>query len=272
MLIIGSNYEADTGRTSTRLSTVSAWDPLPAMQHDVVDLESTFRTRGYHVETMPHECFDRQGVLDEVARFLQCALPGDVRAIVFTGHSTETSEGPPAMVLPGIHSEFTITSQDWNRNIRANARPGVIVVSILATCFAGGFVDQGVRITDFAHLKEVEDCASFNAPILVTFSSSGSQERSYESPIHEHEPRDRDHFLWALATTAREPSVRTWQQFNTKLRDAFALARTAGSMYAGEGALRWMWDHPQCPVFATTTPGFIPPLHSIFPVAGKILA
>ncbi|KAG8711016.1 hypothetical protein FRC08_016427 [Ceratobasidium sp. 394] len=266
MLIIGSSYTDDNGQTNARLSSASTWDPLTAIEHDVNDLESTFKARGYDVETMTRGDFDRARVLDEVARFLVPALPGDVRVIVFTGHSIRLDTGSPAMVLPGTPSDVTIPAREWNQNIRAHTKPGVIVLSILSTCFAGGFAEQDVRITDFTLPQEVENVGSFNAPILVTFSSCGSQERSYESPLGDYELQERDHFLWALARTARAPDVHTWQQFVARLKDSFAFARSIGSLGAPEGPLKWMWDNPQNPVLTATFPLHLPALKILLPV------
>ncbi|KAG8768581.1 hypothetical protein FRC12_005480 [Ceratobasidium sp. 428] len=221
---------------------------------------------------MTQEHLGRQEVLDEVAKLLEDALPGDVRAIVFSGHLVRKGTDLPTMIIPSVSSDIIIECQDWNQNIRTKAKPGVIVLSILATCYAGGFVDQGVPVTDFIRLEEVVDFESLNAPILVTFSSSGSQELSYrESAIDGYDSQDRDHFLWALARTAREPSVQTWQQFVDKLRDAFAVARTMGSAAAEERPLRWMWANPQYPVFTTSMPGCLPALRTILPVTHQEL-
>ncbi|KAG8735902.1 hypothetical protein FRC10_010027 [Ceratobasidium sp. 414] len=272
MLIIGSSYTDDNGQTSTRLSSASTWGPLPAIEHDVNDLKSTFQARGYDVKAMTGGDFDRARVLGEVARFLAPALPGDVRAIVFTGHSDRLDSGPLAMILPGTPSDVIITARDWNQNIRAHTKPGVIVLSILSTCFAGGFAEQGVQITDFTRPQEVENFASLTAPILVTFSSSGSQERSYESPLGDYEPQDHDHFLWALARTAREQNGQNWQQFVARLKDSFALARSMGSMGAPEGPLKWMWGNPQSPAFFTTFPDHLPALKILLPVPDEGLA
>ncbi|KAG8738150.1 hypothetical protein FRC10_007243 [Ceratobasidium sp. 414] len=149
MLIIGSSYNGHNRQTSTRLSSASASSPLAAMERDINHLELIFQARGYDVKTMTGGDFDRARVLGEVARFLAPALPGDVRAIVFTGLSDRLGSGPLPMILPGTSSDVIITDRDWDQNIRAHTKPGVTVLSILSTCFAGGFAEQGVQITDF---------------------------------------------------------------------------------------------------------------------------
>ncbi|KAG9124137.1 hypothetical protein FRC07_012707 [Ceratobasidium sp. 392] len=268
LLIIGSNYANSNVIPSTRLSVASTtYERLSGTENDVRDLRSTFQERGYSVETMTQEDFDRADVLEVVARFLRSASPGDVRAIVFTGHSRRYGTSLPAMIPP-IAPTNTIGADDWNSNIRTHARPGVIVLSIIATCFSGGFAEQGVRITDFDHPREEIQGAdsSLDVPIYITFSSSGPHETAYESALGSHETRCRDHFLWALAGTARDHRVRTWHQFVETLRERFAYARVKGAEGLREGTLPWLCAHPQHPEFTVAQPTRFPAWHSIFPL------
>ncbi|KAG8771641.1 hypothetical protein FRC12_003484 [Ceratobasidium sp. 428] len=264
LLIIGSNYREANRRASTQLSVASAtYEPLSGTENDVRDLRSTFQGRGYSVQTMTQEAFSREDVLDRVATFLSTASPGDVRAIVFTGHSHKYGTSPA--MIPPISPSNTIGADDWNQNIRSYAKPGVIVLSIIATCFSGGFAEQGVRITDFNHAQGVQDGLSPDVPIYITFSSSGVHETAYESSLGSHEPQCRDHFLWALAETARDPEVLNWHHFVETLRERFAYARVKGAEGLREGTLRWLCQHRQHPEFTVARPGRFPAWHSIFP-------
>ncbi|KAG8701310.1 hypothetical protein FRC09_005445 [Ceratobasidium sp. 395] len=264
LLIIGSNYREANRRASTQLSVASvAYEPLSGIESDVRDLRSTFQGRGYSVQTMTQEDFSRVDVLDRVAMFLSTASPGDVRAIVFTGHSHKYDTS--AAMIPPISPSNTIGADDWNQNIRSHAKPGVIVLSIIATCFSGGFAEQGVRITDFDHAQGVQDGLSPDVPIYITFSSSGAHEAAYESSLGSHEPQCRDHFLWALAGTARDSGIRNWHHFVETLRERFGYARVKGAEGLRDGTLPWLCQHPQHPEFTVARPGRFPAWHSIFP-------
>ncbi|KAG9121070.1 hypothetical protein FRC07_003118 [Ceratobasidium sp. 392] len=242
MLIMGSSYASHT---------TSGWSPLSSTSNDVRDLASAFYERGYTVETMVQDNFSKHDILMNVARFLSSALSGDVCAIVFTGHSTGLGAGTSGIIPPGTPSDI-VAAEEWNRTIRSYAKPGVIVISILATCFAGGFAEQEVQIVDFSHVQDMSSLRRLNAPVIVNFSSSRSHERSYESTLGSYDQESHDHFLWALAKTAANTEIQTWEQFLQRLEEAFIFARSLGATTATEEPLDWLYEHPQHPSLTTT--------------------
>jgi hypothetical protein len=222
-------------------------EQLSGAQNDGNDLESIFRRRGYSVQNMAQQDFNRDEILKVVAEFLASAFAGDVRAIVFAGDSIRLqSNHPPAIVPPTCKPPaVTISVRDWNDNIQRHTKAGVIVLSILSTCFSGGFGEQDVRITDFSRPTEVQDVTSSETPIFVTFSSSASSEEACESAVHLDNEQCRDHFLWALAATARNPQVQTWEVFIRTLSDNFSYTRSMVSTVAEDAGLEWLFSHPR---------------------------
>ncbi|KAG8695747.1 hypothetical protein FRC09_008963, partial [Ceratobasidium sp. 395] len=241
---------------------------LNSASNDARDLAATFGDRGYSVETVVEEAYNREEILNTIAGFLNSAVAGDVRVIIFSGHATRTdgTSSSPAMVLP-VASANKLHADDWNRNIRAHAKPGVVVLSVIATCYSGGFVERGTRIIDVEHMPKAEGIV--NDPIYITFSASGPFEVAYESPIDSDDPEYHCHLLWAVAGTVRDREVKSWDEFIMGLRERFGYARVKG--LAGRGAregqdgVKWLCDHPQHPEFTTTAPGYLPAWDAIFP-------
>ncbi|KAG8769564.1 hypothetical protein FRC12_004891 [Ceratobasidium sp. 428] len=240
---------------------------LNSASNDARDLAATFVDRGYSVETIIEEAYNREDVLDTIAGFLGSAVAGDVHVIIFSGHAARTdgTSSSPAMVLP-VTSANKLHADDWNRNIRAHAKPGVIVLSVIATCYSGGFVERGTRIIDIERIPKAEGVV--NEPIYITFSASGPFEVAYESPIDSDDPEYHCHLLWAVAGTVRDQEIKSWDEFIMGLRERFSYARVKGlAARGGEGqnGVKWLCDHPQHPEFTTTAPGYLPAWDVIFP-------
>ncbi|QRV92083.1 hypothetical protein RhiJN_20101 [Ceratobasidium sp. AG-Ba] len=250
-LIIGSSYDDCNKRLSVRFGD-GVIEPLEGLQGDVEDLASGFRVRGYNVQIMTCLEFSREDLLHRMASFLSDALVGDVRVIVFTGHTLKDDQGSPYMILPGTCSMLSISACEWYENIRKHTGPGVIVLSIFSTCYSGAFVENIVRISNFTSPGEVETPSCLTAPLIVTLGSSGPQESAYESSLGEYELQVRDHFLWSLARAARNHKLQTWEQFMKMLQEYFALARSFGSTTAPEGFDEWLRLNPQSPVISVT--------------------
>ncbi|QRV77254.1 ICE-like protease (caspase) p20 domain protein [Ceratobasidium sp. AG-Ba] len=265
MLIIGSSYSKRTDQMSTRISIISSMCSLHATGHDVKSLASAFRRQGYSVDTMvDRPNIDKNNLLCEVGNFLELALPGDVRALVFTGHSIREDDGSTSMVLPGIPCCVRISAEEWNNNIREHAKPGVIVLSVISSCYSGAFVEQPVRIANFTDPEQVADAAAGNAPILITFSSCGPRERGFESSVGHH-TTPRDHFLWALTAVARDPRLQTWSEFMTMLQEYFAYARATAANLTYEGAVEWLYRYRQTPMVTAPSSVPFPTLEAVFP-------
>ncbi|QRV92082.1 ICE-like protease (caspase) p20 domain protein [Ceratobasidium sp. AG-Ba] len=265
MLIIGSSYSKRTEQMSTRISVISSMCSLYATQHDVKSLASAFRRQGYSVDTMvDRQNIDKNNLLREVGDFLELALPGDVRALVFTGHSIREDDGSTSMVLPGIPCCIRISAEEWNNNIREHAKPGVIVLSVISSCYSGAFIDQPVRIANFTDPEQVTDAVTRDAPILITFSSCGPKERGYESWVGDH-TAPRDLFLWALAAAARDPRLQTWSEFMSMLQDYFAHARATAASLTAEGAREWLYKFRQTPMVTAPSSVPFPTLETLFP-------
>lgn len=273
LLIIGSCYSRGT-KVHPGTSYDLVFERLSGVIEDTNNLQSVFRGRGYSVETLVEHDFDKKTVLDRVAAFLEPALPGDVRAIVFTGHSM--LQGRQASIVPPIleNSESFIPADCWNDNIRRTAKPGVIVLSIFASCFSGALMQQRVKLTDFSfparahdepHTPEAPNPGLSQTPIFITFSSGQHDERSKES---EAPPKGGsrgpfcDNFLWALAETARDTRVRNWDDFIRTLHTAFHLARSYGAT-AEDDPLEWLLQNPQNPQITVSQTG--PPVSTVLP-------
>ncbi|QRV72091.1 ICE-like protease (caspase) p20 domain protein [Ceratobasidium sp. AG-Ba] len=268
MLIIGSHYTRGVRRTYTISSTITLESPTS----DKNRLRESFEQRGYSVHSLINDVFDREQALDTIAEFIATGHCGDVRAIVFTGHADDDRVVPP--VCPS--RQLAISAEEWERTIRDNAQPGVIVLSIFATCFSGHFMKQPIdlRDTSSAIASNVPlTMLGEGNPVLVTFSSAARDERSYESSIERRAPfRVADHFLYALDQTARSPNVRSWSGFIQTMQEHFERARDIGASYAAEQGYAispadWKFDNPQTTSFnACTVPTLARQMfRSIFP-------
>ncbi|KAG9119863.1 hypothetical protein FRC07_004900 [Ceratobasidium sp. 392] len=171
---------------------------------------------------MVNDEFNREDALERVASFLSTAACRDVRAIIFTGHADDMAGGRPALVSPNCPDrERAVPAELWEQTTRENAQSVVIVLSIFASCFSGGFIQQEIDLKDLG--TETYTVPSANpGPILVTFCSAAVDQRSYESSIENMPPyRVADHFLYALGKTARSSDVRDWQSFVAILESHF---------------------------------------------------
>ncbi|KAF8601383.1 hypothetical protein BDV93DRAFT_608126 [Ceratobasidium sp. AG-I] len=188
LLIIGGGYSERTPRTSEDLELESLLGAVKDREY----LRSAFLKRGYSVETLVEEDTTRIAVLNRVAEFLEPAQPGDVRAIVFTGHSIRLQGHQETLIVPpGAETlDDYISANEWSENIRDSTKPGVIVLSIFASCFSGTLMQQSVKLTDFncpvgpygpPPALDAASLESSQAPIFITFSSSNRNEKSYES-------------------------------------------------------------------------------------------
>lgn len=270
LLILGSRY---SGSPVQRMRTPyeSRLQSLKGVVGDTNDLRSAFQRRGYSVETLVEEEFNRQTALDRVAEFLRPAVAGDVRAIIFTGHATEDGDIIPPICGIGT-SQDLIPPSVWTENIQNNVKPGVIVLSIFASCFSGNLMKQSVKLTDFgcpARTPSVFDApdaspdshvAPSETPIFITFNSSKENERSHESEDPLSEDRTSDHFLSALATTARDTEIKDWSDFIKTLQVAFCLARSLGATGSND-PVKWLIENPQHP--GATMSRAAPPVRSV---------
>ncbi|KAG8692207.1 hypothetical protein FRC09_011389 [Ceratobasidium sp. 395] len=266
ILIIGSNYNPRVRRTYTILSAITLESP----SSDKGRLRESFGLRGYSVHSLLNDTFDRDEALSRVAEFLSTAKCRDVRAIVFTGHARRTEgENDVALIPPNcLDRDQAISAELWENTIRDNTQPGVIVLSIFASCFSGGFMEQGINLKDLNPVRSPNASSSSTSddpgPILVTFTSSSRDQLSYESSIEaEHPWRAADHFLYALDMTARYPGVRDWQTFITILEFHFQDARRIGASFdETRSPDEWERDSPQTPMY--TASGFVD-LPTLFP-------
>ncbi|QRV87060.1 ICE-like protease (caspase) p20 domain protein [Ceratobasidium sp. AG-Ba] len=263
MLIIGSHYTRGVRRTYTISSTITLESPTS----DKDRLRESFEQRGYSVHSLINDVFDREQALNTIAEFIATGHCGDVRAIVFTGHADGDRVVPP--VCPS--RELAISAEEWERTVRDNAQPGIIVLSIFATCFSGHFMQQPIdlRDTSSATASSIPRMMLGEGnPVLVTFTSAARDERSYESSIERHAPfRVADHFLYALDQTARSPNVRSWSGFIQTMQEHFERARDIGASYAAEqgyavSPAAWKFDNLQTTSFNACT---VPMFRNLFP-------
>ncbi|KAG9125270.1 hypothetical protein FRC07_008313 [Ceratobasidium sp. 392] len=268
ILIIGSNYD----RRARRTYTVSSAITLESPTSDKERLRFSFGQRGYSVHSMVNDTFDRDAALERVSSFLSTARCRDVRAIVFTGHAVRAEGSSPALIPPNCPDrDQAIPAELWERTIRESTQPGVIVLSVFASCFSGGFMQQPIDLqnlnTEISNTSSVLTSNLSPGPILVTFTSSSEMQRSYESSIENHDPwRVADHFLHALDMTARRPNVRDWRSFISAMQEDFQRAREIGAAAfeeAGAGEA-WLRDSPQTPSFTASDVVDLPTLFPDF--------
>lgn len=203
---------------------------------DKESLKHEFRDRGYSVESMVNDNFTRQSVLTRVAKFFEDAKSGDVRAVVFTGHAWRPENGPVMLIPPNSPTMAdAIPESDWQENIQKHAKPGVIVFSILAHCFSGGFMQQKFNLRN-PHAVPAATPDSDPGPIFVTFSSTSGIHQAYESSVERGAPyRVADHFLHALVSTMRSPDVQDWNQFFQIFERNFEQVRDIAAEIAEDG-------------------------------------
>ncbi|KAG9098762.1 hypothetical protein FS749_003003 [Ceratobasidium sp. UAMH 11750] len=266
ILIIGSDYKRGVRRTFTISSTITLESP----SSDKQQLRESFQLRGYSVHSMVNNHFDRDEALARVSSFLSTANCRDVRAIVFTGHAARTDgQDRPALVPPNCpDAELAIPADLWESTIRKNTQPGVIVLSIFASCFSGDFMKQEIDLKDLNQdtSNTVLDSASNPGPILVTFTSAAPDQLSYESSIETDRPwRVSDHFLYALDMTARSPDVRDWQGFINTMESHFRRAREVGASFdSTRTPEEWQRDSPQDPSYRASNVVALPTLFPHF--------
>ncbi|KAG8735901.1 hypothetical protein FRC10_010026 [Ceratobasidium sp. 414] len=272
LLVIGSNYDCKRASTFVYRQSLRS---LQGAHLDAKSLKSAFRKRTYSVQTLVGNQFDRGTVLEKVASFLRSAKkPGDVRAIIFTGHARRMYQGAVALVPPLCRDEGDLIPADlWEKTVRENTEPGVIVLSIFASCMSGGLMRQRVDLKDLSSFSPPDEKASPKTPIFVTFASSEEHQLSYESTVSLNEdgtPRTGDHFLRALTLAARERNVTDWQSFIETIQRKFDQLRLIGAYCAelGSGSdvthESWLERSPQQPVISASQL-HLPPFQSVFP-------
>ncbi|KAG9098761.1 hypothetical protein FS749_003002 [Ceratobasidium sp. UAMH 11750] len=260
ILMIGSNYCNDPKRAFSITS-------LESPSNDKEMLKVTFKARGYSVWLMVNNTFDREDALTCVSEFLSTARRGDVRAIVFTGHAERPSGDERTVLIPPNcpKKELAIPADVWERTIRENAKPGVIVLSIFASCFSGDLMHQKINLRDLDSVSGASRVSNVDLePILVTFSSSTKDQRSYESSVELEEPCPvSDHFLHVLNLTAQSPDVKDWQSFIRVLESHFEKAREVAAKIVDDlNPKRWIEDSPQTPMYSASS---VPSMKSLFP-------
>ncbi|CAE6438675.1 unnamed protein product [Rhizoctonia solani] len=276
LLIIGSGYDSENFRRATT-ETNATLTPLRGVSQDVKSLTSVFNKRSFVVETLVGDSFDAQVVLNTVKNFLSDAIEGDVRAIVFTGHATHTqADGKIAIIPPTTGhrrsnpDEGLITADAWREAVNQSTQPGVIVLSIFASCLAGGMMDQTVNIRDFNDVMMMEGNApssepSTPAPIFITFASSQFNQSAYESIVGPQRDsnssyRYGDHFLRAFTLAARDPRSLDWAKFIQVLEEKFFHLRKIGAYCAAYDPdinnrdPHWLDHHPQVPGYSSSRP------------------
>ncbi|KAG9121069.1 hypothetical protein FRC07_003117 [Ceratobasidium sp. 392] len=272
LLVIGSNYDCEQASNFVYQQGLRA---LQGAEHDAKSLKSAFRKRAYSVDTLVGSEFDRDTVLEKVVSFLQNPTkPGDVRAIIFTGHTQRIYQGAVALVPPFSRGEGDLIPADlWEETIRRNTQPGVIVLSIFASCMSGGLMRQKVDLKDLGPMPATDTAATPNTPIFVTFASSEEHHSSYESTVgfnQDGTPRTGDHFLRALTLAARESNITDWQSFIETIQRNFDQLRLIGAYCAEMGSNpdvtyeSWLENSPQRPVISASRL-HLPPFESVFP-------
>ncbi|CAE6444891.1 unnamed protein product [Rhizoctonia solani] len=253
-LIIGISYRDE--ETADRFPA----EHLKGVFEDIEQLAAIFRERSYSVETLL-EVFDWKRVLTRVAQFLQDAVSGDVRAIVFAMYGYIDERGGVALVPPEfLQGSGGLTYAKWGQNIRDHSQPGVVVFSIMANAFS----DQMFKQEFDRHVWEVPELMKHNKedePIYLTFAASN--EFAYaggwtqdSQPIH-----IGDHFINALVGAIRfvNATTSTWNDFFEVFDDHFWRTRDWVSLLqqqmTGNPDVNWRLDHPQTPHFSAS--GFV---------------
>ncbi|KAG8785835.1 hypothetical protein FRC12_017128 [Ceratobasidium sp. 428] len=259
ILILGSNYTHDDSRTFTVCSKMT----LEGAENDAEALKTTLRRQGYLTHDIINNELDRSTVLRKISNFLAFSYPGDIRIIVFTGHAYTQSTQP--MIVPPCcpTKESAISPELWEQTVRDNARAGVIVLSIFANCYAGGFMQQDHLLSQLDNQLPFTQPPNLDTrePIFLTFASSLLEECSFESPVagwHTHDAiRVADHFLHALNLTASSPLVNNWGAFIAALENNFR--RTRERCFTDPDDII---KNPQTPKL---TYSCLPPFSTLFP-------
>lgn len=179
MLIIGSQYDPEVRQSATTFTFASELDSLDGTKDDVKSLKSLFRKRAYSVETFVGEEFDKEEVLEKLSEFLRSAQEGDIRAIVFTGHALRTLDDVVAIVPPHCpNKEDVIPAKQWEETVKLNTKPGVVVLSIFASCQSGELMPQKINLKPLSNISEMDTSASSDVPIFITLASCGPFESS----------------------------------------------------------------------------------------------
>lgn len=270
LLIIGSRYDPERRRSATTFTFASELDPLDGTHDDVQSLKSLFRKRAYSVETFVGEEFDKEAVLEKLSDFLRSAQDGDIRAIIFTGHALRTLDNIVAIVPPHCpNKEDVIPAKEWEETVKLNTKPGVIVLSIFASCSSGELMPQKISLKPLSNISEADISTPSDVPIFITLASCGPYEYSYESVVGLKNDcyRMGDHFLRALTLAIRESSAKDWQSLIAALDVKFAEIRQVGAICAAKAitpSLTWLEDSPQNPVLTSSDP-HLPLYESVFP-------
>ncbi|KAG8733532.1 hypothetical protein FRC11_005534 [Ceratobasidium sp. 423] len=286
LLIIGSGYDSTNFRQATT-ETLATLTTLCGVSHDVKSLTSVFKQRSFVVETLVGDSFDAQTVLDRVKIFLSDAAEGDVRAIIFTGHAARTQADQKVAIVPpsGYHrtgdpDEGLISADAWRAAVNGSTQPGVIVLSIFASCMSGDLMNQPVNMKDLndpmaAGGAPPDPETSTPAPIFITFASSRSDQNTYESVVDPPPSRDAplrygDHFLRAFTLAARESHALDWAGFIRVLEEKFSQLRMIGAICAANDPdpdgrdPNWLATHPQDPVYSSSRLN-LPALEEVLP-------
>ncbi|CUA75292.1 hypothetical protein RSOLAG22IIIB_05830 [Rhizoctonia solani] len=286
LLIIGSEYDSGNFRRATTETnaTLATLTTLSGVSHDVRSLTSVFKKRSFIVETLVGESFDAETILDRVKMFLGDATEGDVRAIIFTGHAARTQIDQKVAIVPpaGYHGgdpdEGLISADAWRAAVNESTQPGVIVLSIFASCMSGDLMNQPVNMKDLNTPNTTdsivpESQAAAPAPIFITFASSRSNQSTYESVVgpssRQSDPfRYGDHFLRAFTLAARESHILDWKGFIQSLEEKFSQLRMIGAICAAHDPdirdSNWLETHPQTPVYSSSR-SKLPNLEDVLP-------
>ncbi|KAH7333011.1 hypothetical protein B0J17DRAFT_771490 [Rhizoctonia solani] len=251
-LLIGSSYKNRIDIYS-RFS-VSSLDGFP---EDFGKMESIFTERGYCVETLPDEGFDRNRILTWIAHFIDHAKSGDVRAIVFSGHGHAYEDGAVSLIPPECPSNnAAITCTEWSQNIRDHARPGVVIFSIMAHCYSGEVMKQEFD-RQVWEVPSVMKPSKKDEPIYLTFAAG--DKAAYESRLANNPPgHTGDHFIHALIGAIQSVNVATdtWSEFfeafdwhfqRVRLRASWVVQESTGSSNP-----HWSLNHAQAPRFSAS--------------------
>ncbi|CAE6441590.1 unnamed protein product [Rhizoctonia solani] len=227
LLIIGNPYK-ECGEVKRMFSIGT----LNGVYEDRDQLTRVFKERGYSVETLFEESFDKEGAMARVARFLDDANAGDIRAIVFTGHGYPHEDGTVSLIPPKCPQKSdAITCVEWDQNIQNHSRPGTVVLSIMAHCFSGRVMKQAFDHQQWETLAPTDEIR--DGPTYLTFAASS--QGAYESWVTRDSilnlNRASDHFIYALvhAIQSIDVTASNWTDFFKAFDCYFQRARSCAS-------------------------------------------